>query len=129
MGSTPLCLLLAELFDVGRWAPWTWFTALLPEFGQLMSRLGPEPLAFPTRPLSIAVHSQARGALRNTPQEKGDRVLSVLPSKTHSDLSFPLSPLPLLPTQPNPGRFKHKLDIAHLLSIPSMPAVVARLTR
>lgn len=112
----PTRLLLAELFHVGLWAPWTWLAALPPAFGQLTPRLGPEPLSFPTRPLSIA----GQGALRNFPQEKVCPYSSlrrqspaVLPSETRSDLNFTLAPRPLLPTQPQPGPFKTQIGLCY----------------
>lgn len=116
VGSTPNRPAVGRVLSPGTVAPWTWLAALPPAFGQLTPRLGPEPLSFPTWPLSIA----DQGALRNFPQGKACPYSSlrrqsptVLPSETRSDLSFPLAPPPLLPTHSQPGPFKTQIGLCY----------------
>lgn len=130
MGSTPNAPAVSRALSRETWAPWTGLAALPPAFGQLTSRLGPEPLPFPTRPLSIAVHSQATGHSETSLRRRETESCRSRLLKLSQILVFPFHPLHGYPLSPNQGRFKHKLDyVTHLLSIPSVPAMVARLTQ
>lgn len=128
VGSTPDAPAISRAFPRGTVAPWTWPAALPPAFGQLTSSLGPEALSFPTRPLSIAVHSQARGPLRNFPQETESYWSCLL--KLTQALVFPLHHLHCYQLSPSQGHLKHKSDyVTSQLSIPSVPAMVSQLTQ